>query len=54
MSKEKKEMKFVPKKHPGMHEIAPLFKKISETAPLQRRLVPSKLNFAAPLEVRWR
>ena len=40
------------KKHAGMIEIAPFFEFFPEP-PLQRNLAPSKLNFAAPIEIRW-
>ena len=41
------------KKHPGMHEIAPFFKFFCpKPPPIYRSLVPSKLNFAAPVEIR--
>ena len=49
----KKKDKIRAKKHPGMQEIAPFFSIFfPESLPLQRSLAPSKLNIAAPIEIR--
>ena len=52
---EKKRDEIRAQRHPQMHGIAPFFfKNFPEPPlPLQRSLAPSKVNFAAPIEIRW-
>ena len=50
MSQKREEIRA--KNHPGLYKIAPFFFGTAPT-PLQRSLAPSKLNLAAPVEIRW-